>query len=91
MTSDNEERLIKEVAGEAARKAVHDVFRLFGVDIEEQEEINYFRDDLVWSRKMRLLSERSARTAFLAITAAIGTGIVTVFWDGIKHLLTGKP
>lgn len=46
-------------AGEAAaHQAVRDTFRLFGVDTEDQDQINSFRADLIWARSERREAER---------------------------------
>lgn len=49
MTSED----IKALATQTASEAVHQTFRMFGVDTNCQESVNAFRDDLVFVREMR--------------------------------------
>ena len=90
MGSLENEPLINQAAERAAREAVRETFRLLGIDIDEQGEVNDFRADLVYARKMRRLSEKTAVAAFIALAAAVGGGIVSLFWDGLKAALLGR-
>lgn len=85
---DSSARLSREdaetIAKAAAKATVRETFRLLGVDLDNQQSVNDFRADLVYARKIRRLSEKTGSIALLVMISAIVTGMLAVFWDGIK-------
>lgn len=78
---------IEQAAELAAKQAVRDTFRLLGVDIEDQDQVNAFRADLVYARKLRKLSDGAFGTAArVIITAIVGGGIMFLL-DGLRRTL----
>ncbi len=75
---------MREVAEAAAAKAVHDTFRLFGVDTNDQASVNEFRSDLVFVRRQRKLSETVRGKVILVIVGAIAVFGMSLVWTGIK-------
>lgn len=58
------------IAERAAQHAVHETFRLFGVDTNDQNSINAFRSTLVFSHNLRKTSEKAWYTTVGVIVAA---------------------
>jgi hypothetical protein len=75
-------RDIEAVAEAAADKTIHETFRLFGVDIRDQNQINDFRADLVYARKMRRLHEKAGLKVVMVALALIVGGGLALFWSG---------
>jgi hypothetical protein len=79
-----------EIANVAAQKAVCETFRLFGVDINEQKQVNEFRADLVTARKVRRFLESSfGKISGLMFLALIMSALVTA-GDQLKSLVGWK-
>ena len=64
---------------EAVDEAVRKTFALFGVDVDDVESVNSFRDDLRFGRKLR----RAADHGFFAVVGIVATGAVIALWTGI--------
>lgn len=70
-----------DIARRAAEQTIERVFTLlFGVDMEEQAQINEFRADLEHMRRMRKLSERVSFTAVAVVVASGVTGVITLIF-----------
>ena len=80
----------KTVADEAAEKAVREVFFLLGVDIDNIDSVNSFRDDLQFGRKLRLEAERGTKKFMNVVWGVIITGFMWGLQAKFGHLL-GKP
>jgi hypothetical protein len=78
-------RIVTKASEAAATKALQETFKLFGVDLTDQDHVNAFRDDLVYARKLRRLAEKGAAGAFLAVCTAITLGIGKMIWDMIAN------
>lgn len=81
---------IERIAQSAAEAAVHQIFRLFGVDTEDQDSVNAFRADLVHARKMRRIWDGAAGRITLGIVIAIVVAGVVWASDWIKIVLGFK-
>jgi hypothetical protein len=69
----------------AADRAVKRVFATIGVDVENPESIEQFREDLRFGKKLRRASDHG----LLAIITLIVAGIVSVVWEGILSKIGG--
>lgn len=79
-----------DIARRAAEQAIERVFTLlFGVDLEEQAQINDFRADLEHMRRIRKLSERVSFTAVAVVVASAVTGLITMIIQGVSKLFGG--
>ncbi len=75
---------MREIAETAATKAVHETFRMFGVDTDSQASVNEFRSDLVFVRRQRKLSETVRGKVVLVVVGAIAVFGMSLVWTGIK-------
>ena len=64
---------------EAADRAVKKVFAILGVDIDSPAEVEAFREDLRFGRRMRRVADQGA-IAFIGVVAA---GFAAALWAGI--------
>ena len=73
--------IAEEVAERTSQQTLHETFRLFGVDLADQKQVNEFREDLVHARKLRRLSQRVGGLVLLALVPFI---VLLVFkWAGV--------
>lgn len=73
------EQIAHQAADEASEKAVRKVFAILGVDIDEPAEVESFRDDLRFGRRLRKAADRG----FLAFAGVGGVAMAYALWDGI--------
>ena len=79
-----------DIARRAAEQTIERVFTLlFGVDLEEQAQINEFRADLDHMRRMRKLSERVGFTIVAVVVGTIVTGFATLVVQGFSKIFGG--
>ncbi len=87
----NQEEVLHRIAAEAAELAAKDAlaqtFRLFGLDITDQDQVNAFRADLVHARRLRKLSDRIGIVMLWSVGGGIVVGALLMFWDGFKTAL----
>ena len=76
---------IQEIADRAADKAVTQLFRALGVDVQDQKDLNDLRSDLIYSRRLRRLTESTGSKAWVVMVALISVGALTFLWDAIKR------
>jgi hypothetical protein len=80
----------EDIARRAADQAIDRVFKLlFGVDLEEQAQINDFRADLEHMRRMRKLSERVGFTIVAVVVGTVVTGFITLIVQGFTKIFGG--
>lgn len=72
-------------ASDAADTAVRKVFAILGVDIENPESIERFREDLRFGGKMR----RAADHGMLAVVGLIVVALGAAMWAGIVTKIKG--
>lgn len=88
MNQEDELHLIATKAAKlAAKDAIAQTFRLFGLDITDQDQVNAFRADLVHARHLRKLSDRIGVVMLWSIGSGVVAGALLMFWDGIKAAL----
>lgn len=64
---------------EAADRAVKKVFAILGVDIDSPAEVEAFREDLRFGRRMR----RTADQGVIAFIGVVAAGLAAALWAGI--------
>lgn len=77
---------MKEVADEAAKEAVREVFEKFGVNTDDPKSIEEFRDDIRFSRGIRRKADMGIdailKLVFLTIAGAIMSAVAKHFHIG---------
>ena len=73
---------IKTLAQTAADKAVHQTFRMFGVDTNDQDSVNEFRHDLIWTREMRKTIKGVQSKTLMVIIGLVAAGMFTAMIKG---------
>lgn len=71
---------------DAADLAVKKVFFLLGVDVENAESVEDFREDLRFGRRLRKL----ANNGMAGIVGLLALGLMTALYSGIVSSLKGK-
>lgn len=71
---------------EAADLAVKKVFALLGVDVENPESVESFREDLRFGRRLRKL----ANNGMAGIVGLVVLGLMTALYSGIVNTLKGR-
>lgn len=71
---------------EAADKAVRKVFAILGVNIDNPESVEEFREDLRFGRKMRKMADHGT----LAMIGLIALGLGAALWAGIVVKIKGS-
>jgi len=66
-----------------ADSAVKQVFGILGVDIENPESVEEFREDMRFGRKLRIATNRGA----LAIFGVVAASIASLLWVTIENYL----
>lgn len=87
--SENESQ--EHIAQRAADQAVDRVFKLlFGVDLNDQAQINEFRNDMLHARKLRRLSDKVGATTLVVVVGTLVSGIIGALVIGVSFILGGK-
>jgi hypothetical protein len=64
---------------EVADKAVKRVFAILGVDVDDPREVEEFREDLRFGKRLRKYSDYGT----MAIVAAVCVAIAAALWAGV--------
>ena len=75
--------LAKKYAEHAASEAVKKTFAMLGVDVNDPTELEEFREDLRFGKRMRRAADRGFMTAVTVITGAL----MMAMWIGIAMKL----
>lgn len=78
-------RTAKEYAEQAADKAVHKTFAILGVDLDDPEALENFREDLRFGKRMRKAADNGLMTAVSVLTGSI----LIALWIGIIAQVRG--
>lgn len=81
------EEEIQRVAKQAAREAMKETFTVLGVNLDDFNEVRYFRKDLVWLRKYRRMSEATGSRMMITFVTIVTGGFVYALWDAIRNSL----
>lgn len=77
------EEIARRVSEESSDKAVRKVFAILGVNVDEPAEVESFRDDLRFGRRLR----KAADKGFLAFAGVGGVAMAYAMWDGLVVVL----
>ena len=83
------ERIAQAAANRAAEKALRDLFRALGIDIIDQQSLNDFRADLVFTRRSRRFRQHAATRAGMVAVGVAVVGLMAAAWEGVKTHLGG--
>lgn len=70
---------LREAIDRAVERSTAKVFAILGVDINDPESVERFREDLRFSGKVRRVSEKGVAALIVAALTAIGYAIVEMF------------
>lgn len=70
---------LREAIDRAVERSTAKVFAILGVDINDPESVEHFREDLRFSGKVRRMSEKGVAALFAAALTAIGYALVEAF------------
>lgn len=74
--------IAKRAADQAARK----VFAILGVNLDDPRQVEEFREDLRFGRRLRLIADKG----LLAFFGAVGVALAAALWAGISVKLGAK-
>jgi peroxiredoxin len=72
-------QMAKEYAEQAAEKAVKKTFAILGVDVDDPNALEEFREDLRFGKRMRRAADKGFMTAVTVLTGAL----MLALWVGI--------
>lgn len=75
---------MKQIAALASEASVRKVFAILGVDIDEPAQVESFRDDLRFGRRLRKAADHS----WLAFVGGLTLLMLSALGYGIKVMLT---
>jgi len=73
---------IRAIADKSANMAVRQTFRMFGVDTNDQDSVNEFHHDLIFTREMRKTTKGVQRKFIMVIVGVIAFGAFTAMLKG---------
>lgn len=79
----DEEAIMKEAIEHAVERAVKKTFAILGVDINDPESVEEFRQDLRFGKRMRKMADHGQ----LALVAMFFMGLGWALYEGIKAKL----
>jgi hypothetical protein len=72
---------------ESSRQTLNEVFGLMGVNLASADSIEAFRNDMIWLRRTRKMSDSISSKFALAFVGIIAVAIGISIWEGMKALL----
>lgn len=81
MQNNMTEAEVREVAREAAREAVSEVFDHFGFDIDDHREV---QADMRAVRDWRMAQKSVRKVALTTVVMTLITGVMALVWTSIK-------
>jgi hypothetical protein len=79
----DEEAIMKQVIEQSVERAVKKTFAILGVDINDPESVEEFRQDLRFGKRMRKMADHGQ----LALVAMFFMGLGWALYEGIKAKL----
>ena len=80
----------ERIAEKAAKQALkHSFEMLFGIDVNNLDEVNDLREDLLRMRRMRKMGDRIGVAALIATTTLAVSGAASFVWNAIKNAVRG--
>jgi len=78
---------VERIAEVAAKKALGEMFEIFGLNISTQEGRREFAQDMNFLRTARVGSGRFTMAAVIGIGGSVATGIGYLLWSGFKAVM----
>lgn len=69
-----------------ADQSVKKVFAILGVDIDDPQQVEEFREDLRFGKRLRKYSDYG----MMAVVAAVFVALAAAFWAGIVSKVVGR-
>lgn len=79
-----------DIAKDAAREAVAEVFKKLGVDPDNVQEVRTFQANNAWVYRSRKLSEKIGQAVLVVTFITITGGILTAVWQALKAVGKGN-
>ena len=85
MKAEDQQQEYERIAYEAATQAIRESFKMiFGIDVNDRQDVADLRDDLMRMRRMRRIGDRIGIAALIAMTTMVVSGAVSFLWSAIK-------
>jgi hypothetical protein len=84
MDRDDIQAIAQQAGVAAAHSVMRDTWRLLGVDIDDQAQVNEFRADLVHARRWRKIADAAGRKAVLTVLTGALALVAALVWDALK-------
>lgn len=81
----DEQYSFERMSEEAAEQAVKKVFAILGVNVDNPESVEEFREDLRFGRKMRKVADHGLLAFFGIVAAAFAAAMWSGVISNIKH------
>lgn len=78
---------IERIAETAAKKALGEMFEIFGVNVSTHEGRKEFAQDMGFLRTARVGSARFSLAALLGIATSVATGVGYLIWQGVRAVI----
>ena len=79
---------LNKIARQAAQETIRETFRLFGVDVYEQEQVNSMRADLAFTRHLRKTGDKSKSVIVGIVIASVLYGVGNLLVAGAHSFLS---
>ena len=79
-----EQEEIRKLVKVATEEAITETFKVIGIDVNDFDHINDFRENQSWVKKYRKMSETVGSRIIVTITTALTGGIIAAVWAYIQ-------
>lgn len=82
--SAEEQKAIRELVKVATEEAITETFKVMGIDVNDFDHINDFRENQSWVKKYRKASETIGSRILVTITTVLTGGVIAAVWAYIQ-------
>ena len=79
-----EQEQISKLVKMATEEAITETFKVMGIDVNDFDHINDFRENQSWVKKYRKASETIGSRILITITTVVTGGIIAAVWAYIQ-------
>lgn len=79
-----EQEQITKLVKVATEEAISETFKVMGIDVNDFDHINDFRENQSWVKKYRKMSETVGSRIIITITTALTGGVIAAVWAYIQ-------
>ena len=79
-----EQEQIKSSVKGATKEAISETFKVMGIDVNDFDHINDFRENQSWVKKYRRACETIGSRILITITTVVTGGIIAAIWAYIQ-------